>query len=282
MKTTPQKLVQRIREISTLPHIVAQVIEVANNANTSAIDLAEVVESDPALAARVLRTVNGAAYGLRNRVTTIVKAIAYLGFTEVRKIAITASVAKLFREDFSHGGFSRAQLWKHLVSVGVVSRTVAMRCQMDNFEEAFLAGLLHDLGIILIDQHLNFEFRKVVETLSDEKTTRDTEREILGFDHTHVGAEVAEKWRFPSSIVDAMKYHHDASQCKSANRSLVAVVEVSNVLCTLKGVTSVGHKNLTTPKPETFQTLGLDRHDLKVIWEDMDSILENGRVLVEN
>jgi putative nucleotidyltransferase with HDIG domain len=281
MKTTPEKLVRRIREVSTLPHIVAQVIEVANNVNTSAIDLAEVVESDPTLAARVLRTVNAAAYGLRNRVTTIVKAISYLGFTEVRKIAITASVSSLFREEHSQGRYDRRRLWKHLVSVGVISRLLAMRCRVENFEEAFLAGLLHDLGIILIDQHLNREFNNIVAALTEEKTTPQIEFEIIGFDHTQVGAEVAEKWRFPPSVVDAMKYHHNANLCQTPNRSLVAVVEVSNVLCTLKGITSMGIQNLATPRSETFQTLGVDRHDLKVMWDDVEASLEQSRVLIE-
>lgn len=281
MKTTPEKLVQRIREVSTLPHIVARVIEVANNPNTSAIDLAEIIESDPSLAARVLRTVNSAAYGLRNRVNTIVKAICYLGFMEVRKIAITASVSNLFQTEQMQGPYDRRRLWKHLVSVGVTSRMIALKCGLENFEEVFLAGLLHDLGIILIDQHLNFEFNRVVAALTEDQTTVEIEREILGFDHTQVGAEVAEKWRFPRSIVDAMLYHHQTHRCPTPNRPLVAAVELSNTLCTLKGITSMGVQNLTTPAPETFQVLGLDRHDVKVIWDDLEGYLEQTRVLLD-
>lgn len=282
MKTTPEKLVRRIREVSSLPHIVAQVIAVANNPETSAIDLAQVVENDPALAARVLRTVNSASYGLRVPVTTIVKAISYLGFNEIRKIAITASVAELFQEPANHSSqYDRRSLWKHLVRVGIVARTLALKARLDNFEEVFLAGLLHDLGIILLDQHLHESFNTVLSALREETPTMQVEREIIGFDHGYIGAQVAQKWRFPSSVIDAMKYHHDASMCHTSNKQLVAAVEIANVLCSLKGFTSMGVRNLATPRPETFQLLQLGRNDLRVFWDDLDALFDEHRVLIE-
>lgn len=275
-----EAIVARITEISTLPDVALKVMEVAQDPSTGAADLTRVVEGDPALGARVLRLVNSAAYGVRTTIRNLHQAISYLGFSQVRNLALTASVSDIFKSDEKLGTYRRHGLWRHLVSVGVCARMIAQRQGMSNFEDAFLAGLLHDIGIILEDQQAHVRFRKVMESLRPDATLIEVEREILGFDHCVLGELLAEAWRFPSVTRAAIRYHHASARCPGDSKPMVETVEIANVLCTLKGHSSVGMK-LLRPPLDACQTLGLGKQDLLVLATDLDAELKRNDSLFE-
>lgn len=275
---TLEQLVRRIEDISTLPQVALRIMEVANDPSSSAADLKEVMECDAALSARVLRCVNSSAYALRTKITNLQQAIAYLGLKQIRNLAMTASVSELFKREEQINGYSRTQLWRHLVSVGICARMIAMRRKIANFEDAFLGGLLHDLGIILEDQYVHKAFRQVIQELHPEKTLLETERHWLNFDHTLLGEKVAEGWKFPEVLRHAIRWHHQSAACKGQSALLVACVEMANVICTLKGITSVG-KNLVHFCPWAIAALHLTREDIAVLAEDLDRELEKSNSL---
>ena len=189
-----ERLVKRIDEVSSLPDIAMRVIEVVNSPDTAGSDLRSIVESDPSLVARILRTANSSAYGMSKRVDSIHRAIALLGFNAVKDLAITASIAQIFKDQTNIGTYNRAALWKHLVCVAVAARMIASRCGMQQFDEAYMCGLLHDIGIILLDQHHHKAFVQVVSELSSEEATIVTEARILGDEHNQLGWEASEQW----------------------------------------------------------------------------------------
>ncbi len=154
--------VRRVHDISTIPAIALKVLQVANDPKSGAADLKELMESDAALSARVLRCVNSSAYAVRTKITNLQQAIAYLGLKQIRNLALTASVSEMFRTEVDIEPYCRTGLWRHLVAVGVCARLIAKRRRLANFEDAFLAGLLHDIGIILIDQYSHPRFREVI------------------------------------------------------------------------------------------------------------------------
>lgn len=276
-----ERFIRRIDDISSLPDVAARIIQAVNNPETSVSDLRTVVESDASLVARLLRTVNSAAYGLRSRVDSIHRAISLLGFSTIKNLAVTASVSQLFRDKTPIGPYSRPALWKHLVSVAVAARMISARCRISQFDEAYMCGLLHDIGIVLIDQHQHPSFVQIIGSLTPDAETTTKEIEVLGFDHTQVGAAVGEKWGFPACVVDAIRFHHDSSRAGDSHRQIVRAVEVANFLCTRKGVGSTGVQNLRIPKPETFSSLSIGREGLKVLIEDLDQELEKARELME-
>ena len=106
---------------------------------------------------------------MRVRITNLQQAIAYLGMKQIRNLAVTASVNELFKKDEALGGYRRSQLWKHLVSVGICGRLIAMRRKFANFEDVFLSGLMHDIGIILADQHAHANFASVVQAVDPDR-----------------------------------------------------------------------------------------------------------------
>ena len=261
---------RQVKEISTLPQVALKVIEVARDPDAGAADLKAVVEGDPALSARVLRIVNSASCGVRSTVTNLHQAISYLGFSQVRNLAMTASVSEIFKKDEQVGSYCRSALWRHLVSVGICARMVASRCRIPNFEDAFLAGLLHDIGIILEDQRVHGEGLSLSAS----------EREWLGFDHCLLGERIAEAWGFPPTVRDAIRFHHSSQLCEGEDADIVCCVEIANVICTLKGITSVG-RCLVGPPLDASQALGLQKEDFVILATDLDHEIELNENLFE-
>ncbi len=264
-----EKMLRRIGEVSTLPHVALRVMEVASDPNAGAAEMKRVLEADAALSARVLRCVNSSAYGVRMKITNLQQAVAYLGLKQIRNLAMTAGVADLFRNDEAIGPYRRVELWRHLVAVGIGARMVAMRMRFTNFEDMFLAGLLHDLGIILEDQYSHRAFCQVVQSLQPEGNLIEVERQVLGFDHAVLGQCVAEDWRFPEPVRAAMGYHHNSAAYQGPSADVVRCVEVANLLCSLKGITSVGVK-LRLGRLEGLRALALTKEDLVVMAADLD------------
>ena len=139
-RPTLDQVARRVHEISTIPQIATRVMKVAGDPRSGAADLKAVVEGDAALSARVMRCVNSSAYGTRTRITNLQQAVAFLGLKQVRNLAMAASVGRLFRQDELIGLYRRSELWRHLVSVGICARLIAMRLRFAEFEDMFLAG----------------------------------------------------------------------------------------------------------------------------------------------
>ena len=266
---TLDKVVRRIDRISTLPQVAQRVVEVANDPNSGAADLKDVMEGDAALSVRVLRYVNSSAYATRTEVTNLQQAIAYLGLKQIRNLAMTAGVSELFRNDNAIGPYRRSGLWRHLVSVGICARLIAMRRKIHNFEDAFLAGLLHDIGIVLEDQHMHPAFCTVILSLDKNKSLVETERSHLGFDHTTLANKVVEGWCFPEVLKAAIRFHHVSVNYRGDHIDIVRCVEVANLICTLKGITSVGLKLVEVSRP-ALEGLSLTKDDVLVLADDLD------------
>jgi HD-like signal output (HDOD) protein len=268
-RPTVDEVISHVTEVSTLPQVALRVIQVAGDPDAGAADLRRSVECDPSLSARILRCVNSAAYALRCQVTSLQQAISFLGFDQVRNLAITASVSELSKSSEAIGPYRRTALWRHMVSVGICSRLIAARQRFSNFEEIFLAGLLHDLGIILEDQQCHAMFCKVIAALAPDKTLCEVEQSVLGFDHAALGGGIAEVWKFPPSVAAALRYHHSSHECNTNHTAVVHCVEVANLICGVKGVTSVGVKMLKAPHT-AMTALGLGKEDVKILVTDLD------------
>ncbi len=275
-----KRVVQEIDEISTLPQIALRVMEVANDPDSGAADLKQIMEGDAALSARVLRCVNSSAFAVRSEITNLQQAIAYLGQKQIRNLAVTISVSELFRQNETIGTYRRSELWRHLVSVGICARMIAMRLKFANFEDLFLAGLLHDIGIILEDQHLHEHFVAVIESLDARQSLPAVERSHLGFDHSALGEEIATMWGFPEATKAAIRHHHMSVNYRGEHVQEVRCVEVANLLCTLKGITSVGRKLVKFSRP-AFEGLSLAKDDVSILAEDLDAELASNSGLFQ-
>ena len=274
---SPEALIERlfsqIGDVSSLPAVALEIMELADDPKTGAEDLLDAVRGDPALSMRLMRTVNSAYYGLQEKVADLKQAITLLGFTEVRNLAMTAYLARLFRDTESHGVYSRRELWNHMVGTAMVARLTAETCGHVKPQEAYLAGLLHDVGLILIDQYLHKPFCRVIDTLREDVPVCDAEMRILGFDHATLGAYVASQWNLPKNLVATIGYHHCPMQYEGEHRALVSVVSLANFFCHMKDLPSLGVRNVSMPPVELFVELGLQRPHITMIAEQLGDVL---------
>jgi len=277
-----KRLFARIGEISSLPVVAIRIMEVAQNPKTGVEDLLDAVRFDAALALRVVRTVNSSYYSLRNKVADLKLAITLLGFKEIRNLALTAYVAQLFKKSAGHGAYRREQLWNHLVGVASVSRCIAQRCGGIPPSEAYLAGLLHDLGLILIDQYLHKPFCQVLDALAvapEGTALVQVETEILGFDHTQLGQYVASQWNLPEHLVAAIRYHHSPLEYDGDHRAVVGIVALADFFCSLKGASALGMGQACPPPADVFHHLGLGKREVAELWEQLDEVLQTAHLV---
>ncbi len=275
-----EAVARQIEEISTLPHVAIRVMQIANDESSGADDLTEAMEGDTALSARVLRYVNSSACAVRQKITNLRQAIAYLGMKQIRNLAITASVSDLFKEDDMIGPYRRGELWRHLVSVGICSRMIARQLGFSNPEDLFLAGLLHDIGIILEDQYVHDGFYKVVISLREGRPLAASEREILGFDHTALGEKVGESWGFPDMVNAVIHYHHMSINYRGTDIDAIRCVELANYICTENGISSVGLKLVRCSGP-ALTTMKLTQEDVESLSADLDDELYTNSGLLQ-
>jgi len=274
-----ERLFARIGDVACLPAAAERVLRITDNENADADELCEAVQNDPVLVARILRRLNSSYYALSQKISDLKAAIGLLGLREIRNLALTVFVSRVFDGNAVHGVYNRENLWAHSVGVAVASRLVARVCGLAGCEEAYIAGLLHDIGLILLDQTLPRHFQKLIELLNEQTPTHVVELQMLAFDHAMLGGFVARRWNFPDSVADAIAFHHQPWCYEGQHKELVNVVAVANYLCSRAGVTSLGVHNCPPPPDEIYRGLGLDQVTLAIIWDELDAALEKASSL---
>jgi putative nucleotidyltransferase with HDIG domain len=234
-------LISRCTNILTLPHIVHQILEVTSGKKSSASDLTPLIESDPALTARILSVANSSYLGFTKKVSTISHAVVVLGFQEIQNLALSMSVIQLFNR---RGSDFTEKLWRHSFSVAVGSRMLASYLNLKTDGKYFVGGLLHDVGKIFLCQYLPEKFSEML-TLLDRQDFRITyhalEERFFGIAHAEVGGRLLESWMFPRDIIDAVAWHHEPHRALS-DPALAACVHLADILCTIRGMSPLGDR----------------------------------------
>jgi putative nucleotidyltransferase with HDIG domain len=278
-----EALAARIRSVSTIPDVAEKILEITASPTSSVKSLEDIIMADPMLSSKILRMANSAYFGLRNPVVEIRKAIVMLGFKTVRELALSASVCESFRSGDVIGSYSRSGLWEHCVGVAVVSRMISERCPAIQFEDSlFTMGILHDIGLIMMDQYLHDSFCKVMEHPElSSRSLPSIEREVMGFSHEELASVVAKRWKLPEVIVEVIRYHHSPREAQKFS-SNVAVVFLANTICNHreKGFIESGYLD---PMDYRFalNELGFGSRDLQIIMDDVDSEFEKASELFE-
>jgi HD-like signal output (HDOD) protein/ActR/RegA family two-component response regulator len=201
--------VSHISNVLAFPFTVSKILTLINNPDTSANDLAKVIETDPVISANILKLSNSAVFAASNRrIRSIKDAIVRIGFTEARRAAMSLSVMKMFSESVGNRGFDRIKFWKHCLSTAIIAGHSAKMFKF-NSEEAFLAGLFHDFGVILLDEFFSPLFNRILEeTLNEGGRFIEKEFEIIGITHIDITCELFRNWKLPEFIIDPISRHY--------------------------------------------------------------------------
>ena len=275
--------VRKISSVSTLPHIALKIVELTSDPDSTAADLESVIRSDPALTARLLKMSNSAHFGLSERILEIRKAVIFLGFKTVKDLALSASVCELFRNATEIGRYRRTDLWKHSVGVALCSKAISQKSEMGLEDHVFSTGILHDLGIVMIDQYLHDHFIAVLtHPQSEDFPLEDLENEIIGFSHQDLAREVIGSWNLPGEFKIAVSAHHHPSKASRADRPLLAVLYLANTMC---NAINFGFVETRKVNPEEFnvslQILKFTKTDVQILLEDMPEEFEKAKDLMD-
>ena len=253
-----EQVLGSISDIPTLPAILAKLTQLIADPATTASDISDVLSRDPGLSAKVLRIVNSAYFGFPRRIATITHAIVILGFTQMRNLALSAFVVDNFGSG-GESGFDLLASWRHSIGTAFGASQIARRLDARLEEDAFVCGLLHDLGKCVMAQKAPDDMDRVVEAVKkDNLLFIEAERRTLEYDHAMLGAAIIERWNLPEVMVNVIRHHHDPSPVGERDRMLAAMVNVANVMSRSLLMGSSGDARIPRLAPEVWNLLKFD------------------------
>lgn len=272
------QVLDKLGQLPVMPAVVQDVINSFDDPNLDVKDLAEKISHDQGLSSKVLRVANSSFYGLSRQVATIHDAVVVLGFGSIRSLVMAASFVHAFPHA-SPGLFDRKQFWHHSLCVAACARVLA-RCCRQNTEVAFTAGLLHDVGLLVLDDCLHDSFNAVLKRLGkDGGNLYALEREMLGFDHAQIGAEMAKRWNFPASIQQVIQSYHLAGG--ETGEPMTCMVHLADLLAQALDQGTGEDEIVARVTPQLCVKLGLRVEKLSTCLPEIEQAVAGANLLLE-
>jgi putative nucleotidyltransferase with HDIG domain len=277
---TAKGLLLQFTSMKTLPHVAIRLSKLISDENSAMVDFEEVIKLDPTLVLRLLKLANSPFYGLRNKVSSIPRIVVLIGTKTLRNMVVVEALKEIFKTQGGERVFSRNKLWLHSAAVSIMAKMVAERVFQKESEDPFLCGILHDVGIIVEDS--------VVPELLDEVLTRfvpggtpliELEREIIGTEHSEVGALLAEDWKLPKVVSEAVGGHH-ANRRNVAPDSVGGIVQIANFMASKMNYSMLDGR-MPSPSPEVAMHIKNNLDEYRVLAKDFPAEMEKARELYE-
>ncbi|RUM87253.1 MAG: HD family phosphohydrolase, partial [Thermodesulfatator sp.] len=224
--------------------------------------IAAVIEKDQVLTGKVLRLVNSAFYGFPRRISTVANAIVLLGFNVIRTLVLTASIFEMMQS-------RDVALWEHSLGVAATSGVLSKHLKIEQPEEVATAGLLHDLGKVVIRASLSEDWPTIQEKIAEGKSPQEAEREVLHIDHAEIGGYLLDRWNLPERLVEPVAYHHLPEKARKFPQE-TAVVHLADLLVRARGFGMEGEWWLPEPSEKALKRVSLSPKDLKGLFREME------------
>jgi putative nucleotidyltransferase with HDIG domain len=236
MNNELEKTIMAAGDLPAMPVVATKVMQLVEDENVTAVELARIVASDPAVAARIMKISNSPLYGCQSQNQTLPGAIMLMGFNTLKSLVVVAYLKDVFKPV----GLMEKMLWEHSFGAGLAARLIASDIREVNPEEAFLAGLLHDIGKLIMHNHDQNKFQRVIERYYNEGMWFvDAEKSVYPYTHAELGGCVLKKWNFPDVLVNAVTQHHTFAYSDTEERyqqNMTAVASLANLFCIKLGI----------------------------------------------
>jgi len=251
-------IIKSVENLRPMPTSITRALRAIEDSNATSSEISEIIGLDQALSASILQSANSASMGFATDCTKLSEAVMRLGFKRLKGLILGIAAVGPFNQSLKGYRFGAGELWNHSIATAVSAEWIARELRYPDPEEAYTAGLLHDMGKLFLDQFVFSDYTRIVDLMLKYKLTLyRAEEQLLGIDHAKVGSMIAAKWNFPVVLVDAIHYHHTPSFARS-NQRLPAIVNVANSY-----FDNTGNQNALfferSIHPETFQILGIDQ-----------------------
>jgi putative nucleotidyltransferase with HDIG domain len=244
-----KKILRSIELMRPIPMVISRVMRSLDEPGSSAGYISEIIGLDQALAANVLQAANSAFLGYGPSCTTLKEAVMRLGYKRIRTLVLAVAASRGMDQSLAGYNMAAGDMWSHSVATAVAAQWFARAVNYPEPEEAYAAGLLHDIGKMVLNKFAEEDYRWVFNSLKKPNTTFwEAERAAFGVDHAYIGSLMVQKWTFPMVLINAIQYHHDPDMAKE-NRNLAAITNIANAL--------------TPVDAETLSRLGVRKIDEK-------------------
>lgn len=279
MSTETKQLIGTAVELTSLPAVVMQAVQLLNQPCTSASDIGNVIAEDPALTARLLKIVNSAFYGFPSRIETISRAITIVGTRELTDLILGTGTIQAF-EKIPNNLVNMEKFWAHSLYTGVVARILARRIHAPNTERYFVMGLLHDIGSLVLYRHQPDRSRQALELAAQESLPLHiAEQRVFEFDHTDVGAELMCAWNLPDSFVATTRHHHRPSAAELCGFE-AALVHLADVISGTAQGTASGTSQTSPLEGGAWELTGLSVDIVEPVIAAADRQFEDARAAI--
>ena len=264
-----RKVIDRITDLPTLPAFLNKLSEVINDPKTSANDLGDIISKDQVQTSKLLKLVNSSFYGFPREIGSVKDAVVILGFNTIKKLCLSISIFNLFNKR-SQTSFDREGFWEHSIGCAVGSKIIAKYAGYKEVEDLFVAGLLHDIGKVVLDSFFHEDFMRIMAKVEEDNSLIiHMEEEILKFTHADIGRLLAEKWKLPPKLVHTIAFHHDPLKAKEFTRE-ASMVHLSDIMCRAKNIGSGGGRKVPPLIEGAWQSLHLKLSSIETIMEEME------------
>jgi putative nucleotidyltransferase with HDIG domain len=232
-KTDAERILEKLEQIHELPTLPAIVIELnrkLQDHDTPVEELIKTIEKDPAIVLKILKMVNSAFYGYRSRVSNLQQAVVLLGFNTIRNAVLSVSIINAFKEEKPLEGLNMQEFWRHSVAVAVSAKQLAKTTGMVSPDDSFVAGLLHDVGKVVLFHFFRDLFEQIWHHMKSTRTSFFlAESETTPVDHTMIGGSLTRKWQLPDTLVDTIRHHHQPVP-DSENYKMQTVIHLADTI----------------------------------------------------
>ena len=274
-RLTAPEVAAAVAELPPMPSSIQEVISACDDQDMTVGQLSQVVLRDQNLTANILKLANSSFYGHARRVTTVTEAVVMLGFSAIKSLAISSHTARLLSGSLPGYGLQQGELWRHSISVAFTARRLAVEVQLAPVEEAFVAGLLLDIGKTILSSYMENAFDEVTRISQERRVPfHEVEAELLGFDHAELGAQIASSWSFPPELEEAIRYHHSPSGA-TLKPSLAHCVHLADAACMMLGVGLGTDGLMYGMDPASLAVLDITPDRLMRLMDDVGPLVSN-------
>jgi len=268
----PVELIQQDINLPTLPTVFMQINDTIQNPTSSAIDIAKVIGNDINLSAKLLKIVNSAFYGFPNKIDTLTRAVTILGTKQLSTLAMGINILTAFN-NIPDCLIDMKSFWMHSIACGTISRIIANYQGFQNTERLFLAGLIHDIGRLVLYNYTPINARNAIQKAkNNDRLLYELEHETMNCDHTTIGAVLLEKWKLPKSLENAVRYHHNPKNSQDPLEP--AIVHLADIMTIALGIGSSGERLVPPLEPEAWKCIGVSPNILPLMIDQLDNQLE--------
>jgi putative nucleotidyltransferase with HDIG domain len=217
--------------VQALPENATKIIRMTADPNCNHAQLLKFISQDAALAARIMKAVNSAFYALPNKITRLDHAISFMGMRAVKEVTVSSSLGSLCKPR-ALGNYDARDLWDHSLGVAILARELAVHAKTVDPEEAFTAGMLHDVGLLITAQAESAKCSAVFTNAEIAAAPfASLEQTIFGFSHAELGERLGEQWKFPDYVTAAIRWHHEPDSAPIDHRDMCLFIHVADKFC---------------------------------------------------